>query len=274
MRIKNVQGTFADTDEAYAAFVDKFKAKKTTDDCITPAPVYEAVADWVAHRYGVDRSAFVRPFWPGADYRDVDYPDGGVVVDNPPFSILSKIIRDYTDNGIDFFLFGPALTIFSGAAMDNPPNYVIAGATITYENGAKVPTSFVTSLGENLIEVRPDLHEAIEKASAVADAQIKGPPKPVYDYPYAVATAARLVWLAVHGTAFTVPRGEAAFIRAMDAQRAAGASAFGGAFILSERMTAERAAAERAAAERLNATVWQLSPRELEIQKRLGEGRP
>ena len=34
--------------ENYAAFTEKFKPKLTTDDCYTPEPVYEAVADWVA----------------------------------------------------------------------------------------------------------------------------------------------------------------------------------------------------------------------------------
>ena len=32
--------------EKYNAFVEKFKPKKTTDDCYTPPAVYEIVADW------------------------------------------------------------------------------------------------------------------------------------------------------------------------------------------------------------------------------------
>ena len=30
----------------YKEFVDKFKPKKTTDDCYTPPEIYEAVKDW------------------------------------------------------------------------------------------------------------------------------------------------------------------------------------------------------------------------------------
>lgn len=30
----------------YEEFVDKFKPKKTTDDCYTPGAIYEAVKDW------------------------------------------------------------------------------------------------------------------------------------------------------------------------------------------------------------------------------------
>lgn len=55
--------------EEYADFVDNFKPKKTTDDCYTPANIYDAVADWVSNEYGADRSCFVRPFYPGGDYR-------------------------------------------------------------------------------------------------------------------------------------------------------------------------------------------------------------
>ena len=54
--------------ETYEEFVEKFKPKKTTDDCYTPQEVYDCVADWVAEKYGLDRSTFVRPFWPGGDY--------------------------------------------------------------------------------------------------------------------------------------------------------------------------------------------------------------
>ena len=73
----------------YDGFVEKFKPKKTTDDCYTPEPVYNAVRDWVVEEYGLDASKFVRPFYPNGDYENYDYPDDCVVVDNPPFSILA-----------------------------------------------------------------------------------------------------------------------------------------------------------------------------------------
>lgn len=100
--------------DEYNDFVDKFKEKKTTDDCYTPDNVYEAVADFVAAEYGVKREDMVRPFFPGGDYRSEKYPEGCCVVDNPPFSILAEIQRFYQERGIPFFLFGPTLTIFFG----------------------------------------------------------------------------------------------------------------------------------------------------------------
>lgn len=44
-----------DTNEEYQKFVDKFKAKKTTDDCYTPDNIYETVLNWVTKEYKVNR---------------------------------------------------------------------------------------------------------------------------------------------------------------------------------------------------------------------------
>ena len=76
----------------YEGFVEKFKPKRTTDDCYTPPHIYDAISNWACDEYGIDPSRIVRPFYPGGDYRTFDYPTGAVVLDNPPFSIISKII--------------------------------------------------------------------------------------------------------------------------------------------------------------------------------------
>lgn len=74
------QATFND----YEGFVKKFEPKKTTDDCYTPDAVYDAVLDWACKEYGIRKDGVVRPFWPGGDYENFDYPEDCVVVDNPP----------------------------------------------------------------------------------------------------------------------------------------------------------------------------------------------
>lgn len=92
----------------YDGFVDKFKPKKTSDDCYTPPEVYDVVLQHVRDTYGIDESAsIVRPFYPGGDYEHYDYPEGCVVVDNLPFSIFSKILDYYQPRNIRFFLFVP-----------------------------------------------------------------------------------------------------------------------------------------------------------------------
>ena len=67
--------------ETYEQFVEKFKPKKTADDCYTPSEVYEDVKNWVEKEYQID-GPVIRPFWPGADYQSIEYPPDGVVIDN------------------------------------------------------------------------------------------------------------------------------------------------------------------------------------------------
>ena len=258
--------TLFDEDAEYQAFCDKFKLKKTTDDCYTPEPVYEAVRDYVCARYGVDPGAIVRPFWPGADYTACDYPEGCTVLDNPPFSILSRIVRFYCQNGIRFFLFCPALTPFN--LITEETTVLCTSAQIIYENGANVPTSFIHNLGgENVVESCSELYDILKE---VADKLRKERTKtlPKLTLPPEILTAAKVNYLTIHHTPYFLRRGECCFIRNLDNY---GKNVFGGGLLLSERAAAERAAAERAAAERAAAYVIELSEREREIQRMIGD---
>ena len=159
----------AEETEEYRAFVEKFKPKKTTDDCYTPQNVYEAVRDWAVQEYGLEGREIVRPFWPGGDYERFAYPDGCVVIDNPPFSILAKIVKFYNDRGIRFFLFCNGLTAF-GLIKDKRASVVCVGSSVVYDNGANVNTNFVTNLaGDILVESACDLHDAIMSARVAID---------------------------------------------------------------------------------------------------------
>lgn len=259
-------------DPEYQAFVEKFKPKKTTDDCYTPEPVYEAVRTWAVRRYGLEGRPVVRPFYPGGDYERFDYPEGCVVIDNPPFSILSQICRTYEARGIPFFLFAPALTLFSTAG--GTVNYLPAAAAITYENGAKVNTSFVTNLGDCKIEMAPDLYEAISSADAAVRAE-RAVALARYSYPPHLLSVGDFD-IVKHGVSLRLSASDVAFTRALDAQREKNKAIFGAGFLLSEKAAAEktaaeRAAAERAAAEKATAEKWQLSEREWEIVHSLGQ---
>ena len=257
----------------YESFIEKFEPKETTDDCYTPPEVMDAVESYVEERWGLDRASFVRPFRPGGDYEDFDYPEGCVVVDNPPFSILTGIQAFYMERGIRFFLFAPTLTCLSGRRCMEV-DHIVCGSDITYENGAVVRTGFVTNLdGEHVLEADPDLGDAINAANAARLAKNKKQ-LPKYSYPDCVITSARANYLASHGTPLRVRRSDALKISALDAQRGRGKSIFGGGLLLSEAAAAERAAAERAAAERAAANVWKLSHRELEMQRMLGRAEP
>lgn len=150
--------------EDYEGFLEKFADKKTTDDCYTPEPVYQAVIDFVRTLTPLDGRTIVRPFYPGGDYETYEYPADCIVIDNPPFSILAKILKFYDLHGVPFFLFAPALTLFS-TSID--ATFIISDVTITYENGAKVPTGFITNVIPDLrLWCCPEIGDAIERAQA------------------------------------------------------------------------------------------------------------
>lgn len=263
------------TIDDYGSFVEKFKPKKTTDDCYTPPAVYGAIKDWACREYGIDPDKVVRPFYPGGDYERFDYSDGKVVVDNPPFSILSKICTFYRDRHIPFFLFAPYLTIFSSTSR-NGAHMIVTDSTIEYANGAQVNTSFVTSFGDDLIRTAPDLANAIdETVKRVRKEQRRHPPK--YSYPRELLTVSRLGKIGKQ-VEFCVKASDVAFTRALDSQKAVKKAIYGGGYLLSEAKAAELKAAELKAAELKAAelkaaedvTIWPLSENEKRIIGKLG----
>lgn len=236
--------------EEYDAFLDKFKEKHTTDDCFTPPAVYEAIKTWAVRTYGLEGREIVRPFYPGGDFEKYDYPEGCVVLDNPPFSILKKIVRFYLDNGIDFFIFADARTCgwyFEIA------NTVLSGTSITYDNGAVVQTAFITNMGEYKIRVSGELHDLVEDAQPKETADLQA-----YAYPDNLVTSMGLDRLARYGSDFGIR--EIEFIKKMDD----GNEIYGGGALVSDAM------AERVKAERVKIKV-ELSEREREIIRQLGE---
>ncbi len=278
---ENQTTLFSDNPE-YDAFVEKFKRKKTTDDCYTPENVYNAVADWVAEEYSLDRACFVRPFWPDSDYQTFDYPSGCVVMDNPPFSIYTRILKWYQANNIKFFLFAPALTLFV-----NVPGvcFISTGTTVIYENGASVRTSFATNLDSARARTAPDLHSVIYEANKKNENK-KYFPK--YEYPNHVVTAAIMHKLAHSGVDFRFKPEESEYTHNLDNMRKAGKGLFGGGFLLSDRAAQAWAEANAEHTERIIANmleltaskikngvngkaiaVWSLSERELEITRKL-----
>ncbi len=270
--------TFLFEDNAeYDAFVEKFKPKKTTDDCYTPTLVYDAIRDWACNEYRIEPDSIVMPFYPGGDYEHYEYPDGCVVLDNPPFSILSKIISFYDSKHIKFFLFAPALTLLSPVC----DGYcgIAVGASITYENGAKVSTSFVTNLERNVARTSPELYKIITEENKKNERKLHRE-LPKYDYPDNVITATFLQKLSKYGISFSVQKNESVRISALDMQKENKKSIFGKGLLCSDRVAAEKAAAEKAAAEKAaaekaaaekaaaekeNKVIWSISERERKI---------
>ena len=265
-----------DGNEEYNDFLDKFETKKTTDDCYTPDVVYDSVAKWVADEYGLDRSNFVRPFYPNGDYQKERYPDGCVVVDNQPFSILAEILRFYTARDIKFFLFSPTLTLFSPRV--EKCCFIPVGVGITYENGANVNTSFTTNLETARVHVRPTLYDAVKKANDINLREMHRE-LPKYDYPSHVITAANLSRYAVNGVELVVENYECVRISALDAMKKVNKGIYGSGFLLSDGAAERNAEAniqqeenkiKKESQERREGMTWELSERERTVIASLG----
>ena len=195
----------------YESFIAKFSDNpKTTDDCYTPKDIYEAVVEYVGTITDMTDKVVLRPFYPGGDYENADYPDNGVVIDNPPFSLFAKIVRFYTMHDIPFFLFGPGLTI------GNCTRYctaVIVGQNITFENGASVRINFASNLyGDTLITTAPTLTKLIEKCAS----QKQRVNLPSYEYPLEVLSVSDMQTIASGDVEFSVKRSEAVLCRSLD----------------------------------------------------------
>lgn len=262
--------------EDYDGFVEKFKPKKTTDDCYTPPAVYDAILGWLRENVDIEGREIVRPFYPGGDFERFEYPEGCVVVDNPPFSIIAKICRWYMAHKIDFFLFAPHLTLFSCRNIEW--TCIVTFAPIIYENGANVKTDFVSNLfGDIRIMTAPKLRRRIVEACKQCRKQNRKQ-VPKYRYPYNVTSAALLGKIAPY-VDFVVRADECRFMSRLDSQTSR-AVIFGGGVLLSNAKAAEKAAAEKAAAAKAaekaaeaerESIVWELSDRERRIIEELSK---
>ena len=264
---KMAAGELDENDPEYQEFIKKFEAKRTTDDCYTPEVVYDAVAEWVASEYGVSRANFVRPFYPGGDYQREKYKPSDIVVDNPPFSILAEITRFYKEHNVRFFLFAPRISNLSVASTQGFTN-ICVGAGITYENGAIVPTSYITNLeSEYIAKSSPRLYKMVTEANAKVLAELHRE-IPKYAYPDAVVTAAMLSKYSKYDVEYCVKFSECQYISELDAQKEVGKAIYAGGLLVNDEKATEKAAAEKAAA-----TVWTLSERERKIIEQLNKAK-
>ena len=250
------------------AFVEKFEVNRTTDDCYTPKEVFEIILNYVNENCDLSGRKIIRPFYPGGDFEAIEYLENYVVIDNPPFSIVSKIARFYVDKNVPFFIFAPHLTLFSS---DIDCTHIVVGGNIVYENGAIVKTSFLTNMfGDAKIIGDAELYGKFKKLQASQKVAL-----PKYEYPDNVVTVSGISWMVEKGVSIKIDKKSARHCRGLASQKAHGKAIFGSGFLISEKAAAaqvdakaaaaEKAAAEKAAAEKDFTMVWGLSEREWEI---------
>lgn len=226
----------------YESFIKKFTENpKTTDECWTPQDVYEAVVKYVGEVYPLEGKEILRPFYPGGDYEHAEYPDDGVVIDNPPFSMFTKICKFYMAKGVPFFLFGPGLTIMS--CCKHGCTAVFIDDQIEFSNGAKVRCNFASNLfGDLLAITAPRLSELLR---ACPSQNVKEA-LPRYDYPINLLSASDMQTIAKGEEPFAVPREGTAPIRRL-ASQPKGKGLFGDHYLLPDELArAKESAKERA----------------------------
>lgn len=187
------------------------------------------------------------------------------MVDNPPFSILSKIVKFYKEKKIKFFLFAPTNTLF-GLMRSGDFAFTITPNTITYENGARVSTSFVSNLEQGCICSDASLSNAIKKAN-VPESHSKE--LETYFYDKHCVNAARLR-AAAKRTDFYIPSSDYIFTSRLDSQKELKRGIFGGGVLLSDKY-ADIIEPFMAKKDMNFATIWELSERENRIVKEMNK---
>ena len=245
----------------YEEFVEKFKPKKTTDDCYTPPEVYEVVLQYVREKCPIEGLKVIRPFYPGGDYENESYDEHCVVVDNPPFSIISQIIRFYNAKGVKYFLFAPHLTLFS---TNQDYTAIVASADIVYENGAKVKTSFVTNMmGDVKILGDAELRQRLQAITDTNKVNL-----PIYQYPDNVITVSKIASLVEKGENIVIMKKDVTFCRQLESQKPQKKALFGSGFLASHSVAKELVAKELP--KKKEVIYWELSDAEHSIIKQLG----
>lgn len=225
----------------YKDFVDKFKSKHTTDDCFTPDLVYDVVKNYVIDKFNIDESSIVRPFWPGGDYEHDNYVNK-VVVDNPPFSIITKIVNFYIENNVKFFLFCNSMTSIHLIRKHFGKSTLIPiSENIVYQNGAVVPTSFITNLfnDDTIVYFDPNfknnLKDAVEQTNNKAVHHM-----PHYEYP---ANVVRVTDIVKAGRASSKPivikSKQSKVIKELDNQKNSKKQIFGSGLLVDDKTASQ-----------------------------------
>lgn len=251
----------------YESFLAKFADNpKTTDDCFTPKDVYEAVVQYVGTIVDLSDKQILRPFFPGGDYEHADYPDNGIVIDNPPFSMFLPIVKFYTARDIPFFLFGPGMTIVWASKYCT---VLCINNNIVFENGASVACNFASNLFDDIVAMTaPLLSELIAKCKSQNTKQKQSQ----YIYPANMLCVSDLQAICKGGIDFAVKRSETHMIDKMDLHPKK-CNIFGTRFLISDHvvsMKEEALEASRQAQAQAGMFVEiELSQREKRIVERL-----
>lgn len=211
----------------------------------------------------------VRPFYPEGDYKMYSYPEGCIVIDNPPFSILSKIVDFYIYRKQPFILFCQSLTAGQFVSDKRQTTIILVNERITFHNKAYINISFIAygikEIENFAILTAPKLKiwlKKIEKKTRVLSRNRR----PKYVLPKNVTSAALLGKYTDRD--FAIKRAECIKIDTIDAMKKEGKNIYGGGFLLSAEAAEAVEAVEAAEAAEVTFT-YDLSEREKALLKKI-----
>lgn len=144
---------------------------------------------------------------------------------------MAEIVDFYLEHKIDFFLFANGLTLFGYG--NREVNLICIDYSVTYENGAKVNTGFVTNMGDYKLMTAPKLKEAIETVNKPETKEITK-----YQMPDEVITAARIDFANVD---FKLKKEQCHFVRTVGNEKT---QLYGAGFLVSKAKAKAKAKAE------------------------------
>ena len=230
--------------EEYRKFVEKFdkEAEKTTDDCYTPQDVYECVRDYFIEEGVIPKGAkLVRPFYPGGDYEREEYPDGCVVYDNPPFSIMTQIVKYYQDKGIKFLLYCPALT---SIALSKYATLIAFDFYVIYDNGAGVETFLITNLYDENIAIKSLDGELSSRVKLLPSQQCEKKNLQQYSTPPEVVDIKAVKYISCYGVPMTWYRNKIKVSKNLQGYKDIGKEPFGTIYLQSKAQAQAQAQAQ------------------------------
>lgn len=155
-----VNNISTESEKMYKYCVTNGRNLNSADECYTPPSVYDTVLNYAVERYNLQGKHIVRPFIPGGAFQKYVYAKNDVVIDNPPFSMTTKIVNWYIDNNIPFFLFVNGLYGVSlSRGINRKATVIVTNANVSFYNKGsekRIKLGFVTNLEPKNIVIRGD----------------------------------------------------------------------------------------------------------------------
>lgn len=226
------------SEKMYKYCVTNGRNLNTQDECYTPPAVYDAVLDYAVERYNLQGKHVVRPFIPGGDYTKYVYTKNDVVIDNPPFSITTKIVNWYIDHNIPFFLFINGLYGVSlSRGLHGKATVIATNAPVSFYHkldNKLIRLGFVTNLEPKNIIIRGDA-----TLTNRLNGLVKKKPFKRYHYPDNFLKNSDILAALQRNVELKLTTNNSLFEDNLDYHKAHHLSVFGGGYLVNDQLYAE-----------------------------------